>query len=57
MSDYKFQIQETIKALNEIESMLYTQMLNIAMEGELKEVNDSLEIGEVVNFKYGNKID
>ncbi|QEK50499.1 hypothetical protein FYC62_01570 [Pedobacter aquae] len=52
MSAYKFQVLETIEALDEIEGILYTRMLNLATEGELKEISDSFEIGDVVPFKY-----
>ncbi|MRX45832.1 hypothetical protein [Pedobacter puniceum] len=52
MSDYKFQVLKTIEALEEIESILYTRMLNLAAEGELKEISDAFEVGDVVPFKY-----
>ena len=54
MDAYTIQIHETIKALNEIEAILYNKIVNLGMEGELKEVNDSLAIGESVNFKFSD---
>lgn len=51
MSDYKFQIQQTVEALDEIEDIIFNRMLNLAMEGELKEIGDTFEIDDVVSFK------
>jgi hypothetical protein len=51
MANYKKHIYKTIDALEEIEIMLFTSMLNLASEGELKEISDTFEINDVVKFK------
>jgi hypothetical protein len=51
MDKYKKHIYKTIDALEEIEIMLFTSMLNLASEGELKEISDTFEINDVVKFK------
>jgi hypothetical protein len=57
MNDYRFQIRKTIEALDEIEDALHSRMLNLAMEGELKEVNNNFEIDDVVSFKLSDFMD
>ena len=52
--NYKFQVQETIEALDEIEAVLYNRIVNLGMEGELKEVNDSFELDEEMSFKLAD---
>jgi hypothetical protein len=52
MKKYQFQIQETIDALDEIEIILFTRMLNLASEGELKEISNTFEINDVIPFKF-----
>lgn len=51
MSSYQFQIEKTVEALEEVETILFGRMLNIASEGELKEITQNFEIGEEVFFK------
>ena len=51
MSSYQFHIHKTVEALDEIEIMLFTSMLNLASEGELKEISDNFEINDEVLFK------
>jgi hypothetical protein len=51
MSSYQFHIHKTVEALDEIEIMLFTSMLNLASEGELKEISDTFEINDEVLFK------
>jgi hypothetical protein len=51
MSSYQFHIHKTVEALDEIEIMLFTGMLNLASEGELKEISDTFEINDEVLFK------
>jgi hypothetical protein len=51
MSSYQFHIHKTVEALDEIEIMLFTGMLNLASEGELKEISDTCEIKDEVLFK------
>jgi hypothetical protein len=51
MRSYQFQIEKTIEALDEVETILFTRMLNLASEGELKEITENFEIGEEVFFK------
>ncbi len=52
MKDYRFQIAEAIDSLDKIEGILFTRMINIASEGELKEISDVFEINDIVPFKF-----
>ena len=54
MNAYTNQIHEAIEALDDIEAVLYTKIVNLGMEGDLKELNDCIEVGESVNFKFSD---
>lgn len=46
-----------IKAINKLEdfnSIIYNLVLNLGMQGELKEIDDMFENGEIVNFKLAD---
>lgn len=51
---YKLRIKQTIDAFEEIEVILHTCIINLAMEGELKEVNNIFELDEEVSFKISD---
>ncbi len=48
---YKNTIKATIKDLVSIRHDLFTQAINLAMVGELSEVDDVFEVGDVYQFK------
>ncbi|MEX8547486.1 MAG: hypothetical protein V5804_07780 [Mucilaginibacter sp.] len=49
---YKALLVEAINKLEDLNSSIYNLILNLAMQGELKEVNDLFKNGEIVNFKF-----
>ncbi len=47
---YKNSVIEAVKNLTEIREAIFLTVFNIAMAGELKEWNDSVEVGETYEF-------
>ncbi len=48
---YRTLLIEAINKLEDFNSIIYNLVLNLGMQGELKEVDDLFENGEIVNFK------
>ena len=51
---YRNLLIETINKLEDFNSIMYDSVLNLSMQGELKEVDDLFENGEIVNFKLAD---
>ncbi len=48
--DYRQQLANSIKGLFEVREFVFENTLNLAMEGDLKNWNDSIENGETFLF-------
>ncbi|MVN20396.1 hypothetical protein [Mucilaginibacter arboris] len=51
---YRALLVETINKLEDFNSSTYNSILNLSMQGELKDIDDLFENGEVVNFKLAD---
>lgn len=50
MTAYKENIINTYKYLNSVRNDLLTHSLHIAISGEMKEINEAFEVGDIYNF-------
>lgn len=50
--NYRENLKEALENLISVNKSIYDSILPIAMQGELKEFNDSVPIGEVHNFDF-----
>lgn len=50
--NYKENLKEALKNLIMVNKSIYDSIIPIAMQGELKEFNDSVPIGEVHQFDF-----
>lgn len=50
-SQYKKYVHQTIEVLEEFDNQLFSKILNLAMFGEMNDVDDQFSIGETVSFK------
>lgn len=51
MEAYRNRVIESLQLLGEIRNQLFTQIVNIASDGELKEVLDVFEEGDYYDFE------
>ncbi len=51
---YRTLLIKTINNLEDFNSIIYDSVLNLSMQGELREVDDMFENGEIVNFKLAD---
>jgi glycerol-3-phosphate responsive antiterminator len=51
MKNTKSQIIETLKNLIEAREIIFSQIVNLAMTGEMKHIDEVLEIGDSYNFE------
>lgn len=49
---YKDNLIETLKNLVQVNESIYRSVINISMQGELKEFNDAVPIGEVHELQW-----
>lgn len=49
---YKENLKEALKNLIQVNESIFSSLIDISMQGELKEWNDSVPIGEVHNFDF-----
>ena len=49
---YRANLQEALQTLMSVNGSLYNNVIGIAMQGELKDFNDSVPIGEVHKFDF-----
>lgn len=47
---YRQRVEEALIDLRSVQEDIFTSLVNIAMEGELKEWNETIEIGEKFKF-------
>lgn len=52
--EYKNRIIETLGILSEVREKTLLQIINLAMENELKEINDAFDIGEGFTFELSH---
>ena len=50
MSNHRIQILETIENLVEARDIIFTQILNLAMSGEMKHLESAFDLGDKYNF-------
>ena len=50
--NYRANIKEALNTLVIVNQSIYDSLIPIAMQGELKEFNDGVPIGEVHNFDF-----
>ena len=50
MKSHKIQILETLKNLSEARNIIFTQIVNLSMSGEMKHIENVFDIGEKYNF-------
>ena len=50
MSDYRNQILETIENLIDAREIIFTQIINLAMTGEMKHLKDAFDVDDVYSF-------
>jgi hypothetical protein len=51
MEAYRIRVIESLQLLGEIRNQLFTQIVNIASDGELKEILDVFEEGDYYDFE------
>lgn len=54
MSMYRNIVIESIVDLTDQQNIVFTQILNLSMFGEMKEYNQLFEVGEIVDFEIGH---
>ncbi|MGQ7855800.1 hypothetical protein ACUN24_16320 [Pedobacter sp. WC2501] len=54
MDDYQHAIERTLKQLEETKEKLIDQIFDLAINGELKEWSETIEIGE--HFYFGKEL-
>lgn len=50
--NYRANLQEALQTLMNVNSSLYLNLIGIAMQGELKDFNDAVPVGEVHKFDF-----
>ena len=50
MSNHRIQILETIENLAEARDIIFTQIVNLAMSGEMKHLESAFDLGDKYNF-------
>ena len=50
MSNHRIQILETIENLVEARDIIFTQIVNLAMSGEMKHLESAFDLGDKYNF-------
>lgn len=54
MSDRRSQILETIESLIETRDIIFTQIVNLAMSGEMKHIENAFDIGDEYSFELAH---
>jgi len=52
--EYKNRLIETLGVLTEVREKTFLQLINLAMENELKEIHEAFEIGEGFTFELSH---
>ncbi|RYE31697.1 MAG: hypothetical protein EOP48_31345 [Sphingobacteriales bacterium] len=50
--NYRTNVKDALRNLIKVNESIYSSIINIAMQGELKEFNDSVPIGETHQFNF-----
>ena len=50
--NYRANLQEALQTLMDVNGSLYLNLIGIAMQGELKDFNDAVPVGEVHKFDF-----
>ena len=50
--NYKENLKEALKNLIRVNDSIYSSIIDVSMQGDLKEFNDSVPIGEVHQFDF-----
>lgn len=50
--NYRTNVKDALRNLIKVNESIYGSIINIAMQGELKEFNDSVPIGETHQFNF-----
>ncbi len=50
--DYKSNLKETLKNLINVNESIYNSIINISTQGDLKEWNDTISVGESFKFDF-----
>ena len=50
--NYRENLKEALKNLIKVNESIYSSLIDISMQGELKEFNDAVPIGEVHQFDF-----
>ena len=50
--NYRANLQETLQTLMNLNGSLYLNLIGIAMQGELKDFNDAVPVGETHKFDF-----
>ncbi len=50
MENHKLDVIEVIKSLVEVRDIIFTQIVNLAMSGEMSHIESAFDIGETYNF-------
>lgn len=50
--NYKLNLEDALKNLIKVNQSIYSSLISILMQGELKEWNNSVPIGETHNFDF-----
>lgn len=50
MKSHKIQIIETLENLSEARNIVFTQIVNLSLTGELKEIENTFDIGDKYSF-------
>lgn len=51
-NNYRENLKEALKNLIRVNESIYNSIINVSMQGDLKEFNDAVPIGEVHQFDF-----
>jgi len=49
---YRYNLKEALKNLIRVNESIYASIIDVSMQGELKEFNDTVPIGEIHQFDF-----
>ena len=50
MKSHKIQLIETLENISDARNIIFTQIVNLSMSGELKDIENAFDIGDKYNF-------
>lgn len=54
MTDHRNQLLETIESLIEARDIIFNQIVNLSMSGEMKHIENTFEIGDEYSFELAH---